>query len=118
MISQLLFIHRYQTLLLAGRYKNGPAQDRAVVNVEQGKRYRFRIINASAIAIFRLSIEGHTFTAIEADGVNIVAYNADWIEISPGQRYSIVVSICCSCQEAWISLMTIVFPGECQPARC
>jgi iron transport multicopper oxidase len=81
----------------SGRYGTtasglGPLTDRAVVNVEAGKRYRFRIINASAIGLFRFSIEGHTFTVIEADGVNLVPYPADYLEISAGQRYSVVVS--------------------------
>jgi iron transport multicopper oxidase len=64
-----------------------------VFNVEAGKRYRYRIINASAHSIFRFSIQSHRFVAIEADGVNIVPYTADYVEISPGQRYSVVVCI-------------------------
>jgi iron transport multicopper oxidase len=74
-----------------GRYNGGPATNRSVINVEAGKRYRLRLINASAYGLFRFSIEGHNFTVIEADGVNMVPYPADYLQISPGQRYSLVV---------------------------
>lgn len=91
----------------SGRYGTtasglGPLTDRAVVNVEAGKRYRFRIINASAIGLFRFSIEGHTFTVIEADGVNLVPYPADYLEISAGQRYSVVMTASQAVANYWI----------------
>ncbi|KAG8783111.1 hypothetical protein FRC16_002475, partial [Serendipita sp. 398] len=75
-----------------GFYLGGPPMDRAVFNVEAGKRYRFRLINASAYGLFRFSLQGHRFTVIETDGVNIVPYVADYLEISAGQRYSIVIT--------------------------
>lgn len=49
----------------AGRYVGGPQVVRARVNVVHGQRYRFRVINISAYAAFRFSIEGHTLTIIE-----------------------------------------------------
>lgn len=48
-----------------GRYNKGPQVVRARVNVQSGKRYRFRVINISAYASFRFSIEGHPLTIIE-----------------------------------------------------
>ena len=48
-----------------GRFVGGPQVVRARVNVQQGKRYRFRVINISAYAAFRFSIEGHDLTIIE-----------------------------------------------------
>jgi iron transport multicopper oxidase len=48
-----------------GRFVGGPQVIRARVNVEQGKRYRFRVVNISAYAAFRFSIEGHDLTIIE-----------------------------------------------------
>lgn len=69
--------------------------------VTPGLRYRFRIINASAMTMYRLSFEGHSFTVIESDGVNCVPLNADYLEISAGQRYSIVV---CFLLDLWMNL--------------
>lgn len=48
----------------AGRYVGGPEVKRAVLNVTSGKRYRFRVINMSAIGSYTFSMEGHMFTII------------------------------------------------------
>lgn len=85
-----------------GRYVGGPLVPWSVINVEQGKRYRFRLINASAYGLFRFSLQGHRFTVIEADGVNTVPYTADYLEISAGQRYSIVVNANQAIANYWI----------------
>ncbi|KAG8791727.1 hypothetical protein FRC12_008259 [Ceratobasidium sp. 428] len=41
-----------------GRYKGGPAAPWSVINVERGKRYRFRVINNSAIGYFTFKLTG------------------------------------------------------------
>ncbi|KAF8155412.1 laccase 17 [Crassisporium funariophilum] len=75
-----------------GRYIGGPSVARPRVNVVAGQRYRFRVINTSAYSGFRFSIEGHTLTVIEVDGVNHVPYTVDGFEIFAGQRYSVVLN--------------------------
>lgn len=55
-----------------GRYVGGPTVDRAVLNVTPGKRYRFRVINISAIGSYTFSIEGHSLTIIVR---NIIYYS-------------------------------------------
>jgi len=52
-----------------GRYTGGPRTDLAVVSVEYGKRYRFRLVGMSCDAIFLLSVDEHNLTVIEADGM-------------------------------------------------
>lgn len=47
----------------------------AVVNVQQGRRYRFRLISLSCDANFIFSIDNHNFTVIEADGEATVETN-------------------------------------------
>ncbi|KZS90503.1 Cu-oxidase-domain-containing protein [Sistotremastrum niveocremeum HHB9708] len=63
--------------------------------VNSGKSYRLRIINMSCNSWFRVSLDNHTFTIIEADGVALSINNAnrevDSFTIFPGQRYSAVV---------------------------
>ncbi|KAF8521280.1 laccase [Hysterangium stoloniferum] len=86
-----------------GRYEQGPSIERAVVNVERGKRYRLRIINMSAIVPFRLAIEGHYFTIIEADGVNHQPLTATSLSISAGQRYSAVLKADQPIANYWIA---------------
>ncbi|KAJ3712726.1 laccase [Lentinula raphanica] len=68
-----------------GRSVNGPADaPLAVVSVVQGRRYRFRLVSISCDPNFLFSIDGHTFTVIEADGVNHLPVVADSIQIFAG----------------------------------
>jgi len=45
-----------------GRYVGGPEMEWARLNVTQGQRYRFRIVNTSGIAHYRFAIQGHSLT--------------------------------------------------------
>ncbi|KZS88992.1 laccase [Sistotremastrum niveocremeum HHB9708] len=77
-----------------GRYVGGPTDSTApltVISVTSGTRYRFRLINVSCLTYFTVSLDGHTFTVIEADGVEHQPLVVDSLTIFVGQRYSIVV---------------------------
>ncbi|KAG1732001.1 laccase [Suillus paluster] len=74
-----------------GRYAGGPMTDLAVINVEQGKRYRMRLIAMSCDPNFQFSIDGHNLTIIEADGVLTEPLVVDQLQIFAGQRYSVVL---------------------------
>ena len=70
-----------------GRYNGGPTNvARAIVTVEQGKRYRLRVINISGFAQFRFMVEGHPLTLIEADGIPHEALTVDSFDIYVAQR--------------------------------
>ena len=45
-----------------GRYVGGPEMSWSRINVTQGQRYRFRIVNTSGIAQYRFAIQGHSLT--------------------------------------------------------
>ncbi|KAF5334172.1 hypothetical protein D9758_014822 [Tetrapyrgos nigripes] len=74
-----------------GRFQGGPEVPFAVVNVEAGKRYRFRIINVSARNVFTMSVDSHNLTIIETDGVATVPLTVNQVEMLAGQRYSVVL---------------------------
>ncbi|KAF9256726.1 laccase [Marasmius fiardii PR-910] len=74
-----------------GRYKGGPKVPLAVVSVEHKKRYRFRFISTSCDPSFNVSIDGHKFTIIEADGVDTEPVTVQSFQIFAGQRYSAVL---------------------------
>src|SRR6267154_6416061 len=74
-----------------GRYPGGPMSPLAVINVEPGKRYRFRILGLSCDPSYNFTIDGHSMTVIEADGVETVPVMVDFLPVLPGQRYSVVV---------------------------
>ncbi|KAF8515454.1 Cupredoxin [Gautieria morchelliformis] len=86
-----------------GRYSGGPAVPRAVIRVQQGKRYRFRLINMSAIVPFRFAVEGHSFIVIEVDGVNHQPITATSLSISAGQRYSVILNANQRIANYWIA---------------
>ncbi|CAE6447279.1 unnamed protein product [Rhizoctonia solani] len=95
-----------------GRYVGGPAVPRSVINVKRGKRYRLRVINASAIGSFTFSIEGHRLTVIEADGIPHQPLPVDSFQIYAGQRYSVIVEANQTAANYWIRApMTVAGAG-------
>ncbi|KAG6864209.1 hypothetical protein C0991_011545, partial [Blastosporella zonata] len=75
-----------------GRAVNGTATDLAVINVQQGKRYRFRVIGLSCDPSFNFTIHNHKLTVIEADGEYTAPLVVDSVEVWAGQRYSVIVT--------------------------
>jgi iron transport multicopper oxidase len=57
-----------------------------------GKAKRFRIINASAMAVFHFTIQGHSMHIIETDGVTLDGESkVNVLRLNAGQRYSVIV---------------------------
>ncbi|KAJ7688073.1 laccase [Mycena rosella] len=75
-----------------GRYKGGSLSDLTIISVSHGTRYRLRLVSMSCKPAFNFSIDGHSMTVIEVDGVNHQPHNVDSIEIFAGQRYSVVLT--------------------------
>ncbi|KAN0113960.1 laccase [Russula decolorans] len=84
-----------------GRYPDGPATSLAVVNVEQGKRYRFRLVSISCDPNFVFSIDNHSMTVIEVDGTNSQPLLIDSLRIFSGTRGLILIRVSCSANR-WI----------------
>lgn len=64
----------------------------AAISVEPGKTYRLRFIGATALSFVSLAIEGHAaFEIIEADGHYTKPVATDYLQISSGQRYSVLL---------------------------
>lgn len=57
----------------------------------QGKKHRLRLINASAEAIVRFSIDNHTMTVMANDFVPIKPYTTNVVTLGVGQRSDIIV---------------------------
>ncbi|KAF8585860.1 multicopper oxidase [Ramaria rubella] len=75
-----------------GRFVGGPEVPFSVTTVTPGKRHRLRIINESARDVFTVSIDNHSVTVIEADGVAHEPYTVDQLDIHAGQRYSLILN--------------------------
>ncbi|KAF5374041.1 hypothetical protein D9757_010059 [Collybiopsis confluens] len=86
-----------------GRDPKGPTDSPlAVINVIQGKRYRFRLVAISCDPNYVFSIDGHSFTVIEADGENHEPVVADSVQIFAGQRYSLILNASQSVGNYWV----------------
>lgn len=75
-----------------GRYPGGPVAPLSVINVQKGRRYRFRLVSLSCDPNFLFSIEGHDITIIAIDSINVLPKVVDQIQIFAGQRYDFVAS--------------------------
>ncbi|KAG5735391.1 Laccase-4 [Termitomyces sp. T112] len=85
-----------------GRSVNGTATKLAVINVEKGKRYRFRVIGLSCDPSFNFTIHHHQMTVIEADGEYTTPLVVDSMEVWAGQRYSVIVKADQEIDNYWI----------------
>ncbi|KAH0836891.1 laccase [Lanmaoa asiatica] len=85
-----------------GRYTGGPESELAVVNVEYGKRYRFRLVAMTCNPNFSFSIDGHNLTVIEADGILTEPLLVDSLQLFAGQRYSVIMNATQPVGNYWI----------------
>ena len=60
--------------------------------MEQNKRYRYRLINTGAFALFQFSVDNHTLAVIEADGTTVQPLSVHRLEIAVAQRYSVILN--------------------------
>ncbi|KAH8085463.1 laccase 2 [Cristinia sonorae] len=74
----------------------------AVINVVSGVRYRIRLVSISCDPNYLFSIDNHTMTIIEADGVSSQPHTVDQIQIFAGQRYSFILTASQKPDNYWI----------------
>ncbi|KAJ6514341.1 laccase [Mycena vitilis] len=85
-----------------GRYVGGPEVPYAVITVQQGLRYRFRVFGISCRPFMTLSFDNHTFDVMELDGVEhdpVAFQNAD---VYAAQRISIILHANQTVDNYWI----------------
>ncbi|EIN07541.1 laccase [Punctularia strigosozonata HHB-11173 SS5] len=85
-----------------GRYLGGPDVNLATINVEHGKRYRFRLVSMSCDPSFNFSIDGHSMTIIEVEGNNVQPLEVGSLNILAAQRYSFVLNANKRVDNYWI----------------
>ncbi|KAJ7730019.1 laccase [Mycena maculata] len=85
-----------------GRFQDGPASDLAVINVTSGLRYRFRLVAISCAPNYVFSIDSHTMTIIEVDGVSHQPLTVDSLQIFAAQRYSFVLTANQAVDNYWV----------------
>ncbi|CAD6255449.1 unnamed protein product [Miscanthus lutarioriparius] len=70
---------------------SGVFEDGYVLDVEPGKTYLLRIINAALFSEYFIKIAGHKFTVVAADANYVTPYTTDVIVIAPGETMDALV---------------------------
>nr|CAB3457656.1 unnamed protein product [Digitaria exilis] len=70
---------------------SGAMEEGHVLDVEPGKTYLLRLINAVLVSEYYIKIAGHRFTVVAADGNYVNPYTTDTIAIAPGQTVDALV---------------------------
>ncbi|CAN6204040.1 unnamed protein product [Urochloa humidicola] len=70
---------------------SGAPEDGYLMQVEPGKTYLLRVINAGMFSEFYLKIAGHKFTVVAADANYVSPYTTDVIAIAPGETVDALV---------------------------
>ena len=80
----------------------------SVFTVEEGKRYRFRLIGAQGTYAYKFSIDGHKLTVVGTDGYWIIPEkNVDFIIIHTGERYDFILEANAEFNNYWIRAETL-----------
>jgi L-ascorbate oxidase len=64
-----------------------------VTSVEAGKTYRLRLINSAQLVMVNFAIANHSLTIVQVEGTNVDAFTVRSIDIAPGQRYDVLVTM-------------------------
>ncbi|RKO97046.1 hypothetical protein CXG81DRAFT_16075 [Caulochytrium protostelioides] len=75
----------------------------SITEVQPGRTYRLRIINAAALGYFQFQISGHRMVVVEADGMLIEPFEIEALTINSGQRYSVLLTTDQPPQDYWVN---------------
>lgn len=71
-------------------------------SLDPSKRYRLRLVNVGSLAEQTFSVDGHSLTVIEADGVLVDPFTVHRLPIATGQRYSVLLNRLDDQQQVWM----------------
>ncbi|XP_075078882.1 laccase-4-like [Nicotiana tabacum] len=75
-----------------GPVSNCPSQGGYKLNVDPGKTYLLRVINAALNEELFFKIAGHKMTVVEVDATYVKPFKTDTIVIAPGQTTNVIVT--------------------------
>lgn len=64
----------------------------SIVPVDAGKTYRLRVIGSTTFRTLGFAIAHHNLTVIEVDGELVKPYTVPFLEVTPGQRFSVLLN--------------------------
>lgn len=71
-----------------GEHNEAPLR---VFEVQEGKSYRFRVINAASVYSYRVSVDNHNITVIASDGKMVVPVEVESFWVHPGERFDFLL---------------------------
>lgn len=98
--NRFTFDHGSDSILINGRTVHDPSaagnsdkscQGYTTFDVEPNTTYRLRVIGANSFRTLALAIKQHNLTMIEVDGELIHPHDTSFLEITPGQRFSVLL---------------------------
>jgi FtsP/CotA-like multicopper oxidase with cupredoxin domain len=98
--KSFIFDHGADSILINGHTIFDPeakglsaenCQGYATFDVEPNTTYRLRVIGSTSFRTLALAIKDHDMTLIEVDGELTKPFETSFLEISPGQRYSVLL---------------------------
>ncbi|XP_033746718.1 laccase-like [Pecten maximus] len=95
---------RYYTNTSTNDHNEAPLE---TFSVEQGKQYRFRVINVGSGHTFRVSVDNHDIKLIASDGRDFIPVDAESFIFSPGERFDFILTANQSVDNYWIRAVTI-----------
>ena len=93
-----------------GRHEDVPysATRLSVFTVEEGHRYRFRLVGAQGLYAYKFSIDGHKLTVVGTDGFWIQPQKeVDYIIVHTGERYDFILEANAPFKNYWIRAETL-----------
>ncbi|KAI3604175.1 laccase [Moniliophthora roreri] len=85
-----------------GRFRKNGRTELTVIQVEQGKRYRMRVVNVACQPDYHFWINRHRMTVIEADSILHQPVETESFRIFAGQRYSYILNADQPIDNYWI----------------
>ncbi|KAI7887914.1 multicopper oxidase-domain-containing protein [Mucor mucedo] len=96
--KKFTYDHGSDSILINGRTVHDPTansekscQGYTTFDVEPNTTYRLRVIGANSFRTLALAIKEHNMTMIEVDGELVHPYDTSFLEITPGQRFSVLL---------------------------
>ncbi|XP_066919627.1 uncharacterized protein [Clytia hemisphaerica] len=75
--------------------------------VEQNKKYRFRVINVGTMYQLRVSVDDHKLSVMATDGFDIKPWEVQSFIINPGERYDFMLTANQKVDNYWIRVKSI-----------
>jgi len=71
---------------------NGVGREKIYIDVDAGKKYRVRLLNAAALSYYNIAIAGHKITLISTGGQPTKQTIFNSLDIAPAQRYDFLIT--------------------------